>query len=181
MITAGETLVEIGDPNDLEIVVDFLSIDAVKIRPQQRVLIDQWGGDSVLYGVVSKVEPLGFTKVSSLGIEEQRVNVIIDFDPALPSSTLLGHGFQVEAHVILWEAENVTKIPLTALFRDGSRWATYVIDAGQAQLRHLEIGQRNQLEVEVSGGLHPGDAVILHPNNHITNGIKVIDRKPITR
>lgn len=176
VVAAGEALLEIGDPADLEIVVDFLSVDAVKMKPGQRVVVDGWGGDSPLTGQVRRVEPFGFTKVSALGIEEQRVNVLIDFLDPPEKRALLGHGFQVEAHVVLWESDSALTIPLTALFRSGKDWAVFVDDRGTARMTQVMVGRRNGLVSEITGGLAEGDRVVLHPSDRIHDGVKIVQR-----
>ena len=176
VVEPGELLVEIGDTSDLEIVVDFLSIDAVRIKPGQRVIIEEWGGSAPLKGKVKKVEPFGYTKVSSLGIEEQRVNVIIDFLEPHDIWKSLGHGYQVEAHVVLWEESNVLKLPITALFRNGGGWATFIVEKNKAKLRNVEIGKRNDYEAQILNGIKKDEVVILHPSNQIEDGVLVTER-----
>jgi HlyD family secretion protein len=158
-------LMQIGDPGDLEIVVDYLSMDAVKIEAGQRVMIENWGGNKALEGRVRLVEPFGFLKISALGIEEQRVNVIIDFANN-EGWERLGHGYQVESRVVLWEADAVLAVPLTALFRDGDGWALFVEEGGRANLRHVETGQ----------GLDAGEKVIVHPSDRVTDGVRIASR-----
>ena len=176
IVSAGDLLVEIGDPADLEIVVDFLSTDAVQIESGQRVRIERSGLDRTIEGRVRHVEPYGFTKVSALGIEEQRVNVIIDFTSPREQWEKLGHGYQVEARVVLWEAADVLTVPLTALFRDGERWALFVDDGGRAQLRHVEIGHRNSIDVEIKDGVAAGEKVVLHPSDRVVDGVRIAAR-----
>ena len=125
VVPAGEPLLEVGDPRDLEIVADFLSRDAVRIEAGMRVVIDQWGGDAPLAGRVRRVEPAGFMKVSALGVEEQRVNVIADLDE-VPAT--LGDGYRVQVRVVVWEAEDVLKVPVGSLFRNGEGWAVFTVD-----------------------------------------------------
>jgi HlyD family secretion protein len=176
VVTAGEALMEIGDPTDLEVVVDFLSADAVLIRPGQAVMIDGWGGAEPLSGRVRVVEPFGFTKVSALGIEEQRVNVTIDFNGPADQREQLGHGYQVEARVVLWEADSALTVPLTALFRAGEDWAVFIERDGRAQARPVRIGQRNGLVAEVLEGLAPGDRVLSHLSDRVTEGGRISKR-----
>ena len=173
VVQAGEPLLQIGDPTDLEIVVDFLSTDAVRIEPGQVVLIERWGGDEDLLGRVRRVEPFGFTKVSALGIEEQRVNVIIDLTSPREVWQSLGHGYQLEARVVLWRSDDVLSVPLTAMFREGEQWAVFVLEDGRARLRVLEIGRRNGIAARVLSGLQAGDRVILHPSNRVQEGTRV--------
>ena len=173
VISMGTPLVEIGDPVDLEIVVDFLSSDAVRIQPRQRVIIEEWGGNYALQGTVQKIEPFGFTKTSALGIDEQRVNVIIDLTDPPEKWQRLAHGYQIEARVILWESENVAQIPLTSLFRDGEDWAVFVEQDGRASLQHVKLGQRNGLQAEILEGITTDMYVISHPSNQIVDGIRI--------
>ena len=176
VVPAGEPLLEIGDPADLEIVVDLLSADAVRVAAGQRVVIEGWGGETPVAGRVRRVEPFGFTKISALGIEEQRVNVIIDFTSPREQWQRLGHGYQVDLRIVLWEGVDVVKLPLTALFRDGDQWAVFVESGGRAQRRHVEIGRRNGLEAEIIGGLKVGERVIMHPSDKVIDGIRVTGR-----
>ena len=176
VITMGKPLVEIGDPKNLEIVVDFLSSDAVRIQPGQRVIIDEWGGESTLHGIVRKIEPFGFTKTSALGIDEQRVNVIIDFTDPIEKWQRLAHGYQIEARVVLWESDNVLKIPLTTLFRNEDSWAVFIEKENRAKLQYVKLGQRNGLEAEILEGLTTDTMVISHPSNQIADGIRIKPR-----
>ena len=175
VVRDGDMLMQIGDPRDLEIVVDYLSMDAVKIEAGQRVIIDNWGGAEPLDGRVRLVEPFGFLKVSALGIEEQRVNVIIDFAQE-QGWERLGHGYQVETRVVLWEAEGILAVPLTALFRDGEDWAVFVERDGRARLRHDETGWRNGVIAEIRNGLDAGDRVVAHPSDRVIDGVRVASR-----
>lgn len=172
-VQAGEPLVEIGDPGQLEVVADFLSVDAVKIEPGQRVLIDRWGGGAPLQGQVRRVEPFGVTKISALGIEEQRVNVVIDFLDPPEERAELGHGYQVDARVVLWEGEDVLTVPLTALFRRNEAWAVFAQEAGRAVVKPIEVGQRNGLVAEVLDGLEEGDLIVLHPSDRVAAGVRI--------
>ena len=176
VVREGEVLMQIGDPADLEIVVDYLSMDAVRIEPGQRVIIDNWGGDAPLEGKVRLVEPFGFLKVSALGIEEQRVNVIIDF-VSEAGRERLGHGYQVETRVVLWEADQVLAVPLTALFRDGDEWALFVDEDGRATMRHVETGWRNGVIAEIRAGVTSGERVILHPSDRVSEGTRIASRQ----
>ncbi|MET0028452.1 MAG: HlyD family efflux transporter periplasmic adaptor subunit [Candidatus Thiodiazotropha sp.] len=176
VVSAGEPLLEIGNPADLEIVSDLLSSDAVKVRPGQKVLIENWGGDETLEGVVRRVEPFGFTKVSALGIEEQRVNVIVDFTSPRESWSRIAHGYQVELRIILWQGESVLTLPLTALFREGNDWAVFVEEDGKASLRRIKIGRRTGLEAEVLEGVAAQERVVIHPGEQITDGVLIEDR-----
>ena len=178
VVPAGEPLLEVGDPADLEIVSDLLSTDAVKIRPGNKILIEEWGGGEPLRGRVRRIEPSGFTKISALGIEEQRVNVIIDFEDSREAWEALGDGYRVEVRIIIWEREDVLKIPTSSLFRDGDRWAVFTVAEGKAVRRTIEIGQRNGLEAEVLSGFSEGDLVLVHPSDAISDGVAVTSRSP---
>lgn len=176
VVAAGETLLEIGDPQELEIVADLLSSDAVKVAPGQRVLIEEWGGDAPLEGRVRRVEPFGFTKISALGIEEQRVNVIVDLVSPNAEWTRLGHGYQVEVRIVLWEGSDVLTLPLTALFRDGEQWAVFVAESGRAVVRHINVGSRNGLDAEITAGLEAGEQIVLHPGNRVDDDVRIVAR-----
>ncbi len=177
VVPAGEPLLEIADPEKLEIVSDMLSTDAVRIRPGHRVLIEQWGGDRTLTGRVRKVEPFGFTKISALGVEEQRVNVIVDFEDVREAWEALGDGYRVEIRVVIWEEDDVLKIPSSSLFRHGEKWAVYTVDTlSLATLQEVEVGQRNAREAQVLKGLAEGDQVIAYPNDQIEAGVEVTPR-----
>jgi HlyD family secretion protein len=170
VVPAGEPLVEIGDPRQLEIVADFLSADAVRIRAGQQVIVDRWGGDDEIKGRVRLVEPSGFTKISALGVEEQRVNVIISFVDPLDAWRRLGHAFRVQVRVVVWEQENVLRTPTSSLFRRGDGWAVFTVSAGLAKLRTVQIGWRNGSEAQVLSGLSEGETVIVHPSDAIQDG-----------
>ena len=176
VIPAGEPLLEIGDSSDLEIVVDLLSADAVRVAAGQRVIIDGWGGGTPLEGRVRRVEPFGFTKVSALGIEEQRVNVIVDIESPQTSWARLGHGYQVDLGIVLWESDDSITLPLTSLFRIGDQWAVFVDDGGNAQRRDVTVGKRNGLEAEIVDGLAVGERIILYPSNAVVDGVAISER-----
>lgn len=174
VVPAGEPLVDVGDPNELEIVADFLSSEAVRISPGDPAIIDQWGGEP-LRGRVRLVEPSGFLKVSALGVEEQRVNVIIDFeDPA--AAARLGDGYRVEVQVIVWQEDDVTKVPVGALFRHEGEWAVFVLNDGRAHVRRVTLGQRNDTEAQVLEGLSPDELVVLHPPDTLSDGVRAQPR-----
>jgi HlyD family secretion protein len=177
VVPAGEPLVEIGDPQALEIVTDLLSTDAVRVRPGARATIEQWGGESALAARVRRVEPSGFTKVSALGVEEQRVNVVLEFDDTGEDCAPLGDGYRVEARIVLWEAPNVVKVPTNALFRNDSGWAVYVAREGRAKLTIVELGRQTGQESEVTSGLSEGDVVIVHPGDLVHDGARVEGRR----
>ena len=171
----GEPLLEIGDPATLEIVADFLSTDAVRISPGHAVLIDQWGGSQPLEGRVRRVEPSGFMKVSALGVEEQRVNVIIDFADDRESPRL-GDGYRVEVRVIVWRDDAALQVPVGSLFRRGEEWAAFVIDGDRVRLQRVVLGQRNDREAQVLEGLSEGQRVVLHPRDTLIDGARVTVR-----
>jgi len=171
MVASGAPLVEIGNPAEMEIVVDLLSTDAVRVEAGQRVLIEAWGGAAPLNGTVRRVEPFGFTKVSALGIEEQRVNVLIDFTDPPDRWVRLGHGYRVEPKIVLAEAADVLKVPQAALFREQGQWAVFVEEGGKAALRTVELGLENGLEAQVVTGLAAGDRVVLQPGGRVSAGV----------
>lgn len=176
VVPAGEPLVELGNIADIEIVSDLLSEDAVQVRRGQRVLIEQWGGGMTLAGRVERVEPSGFTKLSALGVEEQRVNVIIDFVDRLEASEFLGDGYRVEIRVVTWESDDVLKLPVSSLFRTDEDWTVFTVSEGVAQLRPVEIGRRNGLEAEVLSGISEGETLIVHPSDEVADGVEVVSR-----
>ncbi len=170
VVLAGSPVIVIGDPGQIEIVTDVLTTDAVNIKPGAPAFLEGWGGDHPLRARVRLVEPAGFTKISALGVEEKRVNVIADFvDP--PEG--LGDGYRVETRIVIWEAADVLKIPGSATFRGRDGWSVFVIDNGRARRRVVQIGHRNQIEAEVLGGIATGDQVILHPSNQLREGVRV--------
>jgi HlyD family secretion protein len=173
VVEAGTPVIEVGDPRNLEIAVDLLSPDAVRVQAGQRVIIDSWGGDQPLEGRVRLVEPYGFTKVSALGIEEQRVNVIVDIVSPRDEWERIAHGYQVDVRIVLAESEDVLKVPLTALFRDGADWAVFVRESGRATLRHVSLGKSNGVETEVTTGLAENDVVVLHPSDRVRDGVRI--------
>jgi HlyD family secretion protein len=176
VVMAGTPIVEIGDPNNLEIKVELLSEDAVRVRPGQRVMIEAWGGGKPLSGVVERVEPFGFTKISALGIEEKRVNAIIDITSAHEQWQSLGHGYRVEPRIVIWESNDELRVPLSALFREGEQWAVFVDDGGAAELRFVEVGRENGTHAQIFKGLSPGERIVLHPNDRISNGTRIDSR-----
>ena len=161
--------------------MDVLSTDAVRIRPGNRVLLEQWGGGRTLDARVRLIEPSAFTKVSALGIEEQRVNVIIDFANSAESRPPLGDGYRVEAAIVEWESADVLTVPTGALFRDGDCWAVFVAKADHAELVHVELAHRNDNQAEVVNGLQEGDRVILYPGDRIENGVAIEERSNTTK
>lgn len=169
VVMAGTPLVELSN-HALEIVIDVLSSDAVKIKPGATVLLDGYGGEQPLQARVRLLEPAAFTKVSALGIEEQRVNVIADF---IGDAGALGDGYRVETRIVIWESAAVLKVPASALFRHGEQWQVFVIENDHAQRRTVEIGHRTALEVEVLRGLQAGTTVVVHPPNELAEGMLV--------
>lgn len=176
VLSTGAQLLELGDPSDLEVVVDVLSSDAVRIRPGQRVLLEHWGGEAPLEATVRLVEPSGFTKISALGVEEQRVNVVIDFVGSVSDRPTLGDGYRVEARIIVWEIERTLKVPSGALFRTGGEWSVFVLEDGKATLRLIQIGRDNGLEAQVLEGLSAGEQVVLYPSDQVSDGALIVPR-----
>lgn len=170
VVTAGTPLVELSNPSKLEVVIELLSTDAVKVEPGALVLIERWGGDSVLQARVRLVEPSAFTKISALGVEEQRVNVIADFTE---TSRTLGDAYRVEGRIVIWENNDVLKVPSSALFRHGESWSVFVVQNGKAYRQQIELGQRTAFDSEIIRGLEAGAVVIVHPSNEISEGIRV--------
>lgn len=175
VIQAGTPLLELGDPAALEIVVDVLTGDAVRMRPGAQVTIERWGGPP-LEGRVRLIEPAAFTRVSALGVEEQRVNVKIELTTPRKQWLALGDGYRVEARIVVWESEDALQIPSSAVFRHEGRWATFVIDGEVARLTPIEIGERTAQKVQVTSGLEPGARVIVHPSDRVVDGASVVAR-----
>jgi HlyD family secretion protein len=176
VVAAGTPLLEIGDPHDIEIVVELLSTDAVKIKEGADATIEGWGGGAAVPAVVKRIEPGGFTKVSALGIEEQRVRVILDFDGSSEAYMALGHDFRVYARITSWRSERVVRVPLSALFRQGDAWAVFRVADGRAKLALIETGHRNREAAEVLSGLKAADRIILHPSDRVQDGVAVAER-----
>ncbi|MFI5357498.1 MAG: efflux RND transporter periplasmic adaptor subunit [Opitutales bacterium] len=172
-VAQGTPLVEVGDPADLEVAVEMLSRDGAAIAPGARALLEQWGGPAPLEGRVRLVEPAAFTKISALGVEEQRVNVVVDITTPLAQRQSLGDNFRVEASVVLWESDRVLKVPSAGLFRRGHDWAAYVVRQGRAVLVPVTVGRSSGVETQVLGGLQEGDEIILYPGDRITDGQRV--------
>ena len=174
VVSAGTPIVMLSNPHRLEVVVDLLSTDAVKVKPGAAVSVENWGGPKVLPARVRTVEPYGFTKLSALGVEEQRVNVIADF---IEESASLGDGYRVDVRIVIWESAGVTKVPASALFRTGSEWSVFVLerDGGKrlARRRTVEVGHRNAVEAEIVDGLKPAEEVVVHPPGDLRDGTEV--------
>lgn len=189
VVQPGESILEIGDPAGLEVEVDVLSADAVRLESGMRVLLERWGRPDPLEAVVRRIEPVGFTKISALGVEEQRVLVIADLTSSRKNWTRLGHGYRVNARFILWEESEALRVPASALFRHGSsgsgkpdglgndlEWAVFLVEQGRAVLRPVDVGQRGGIAVEVLSGLTEGDVVIAHPDRKLEHGTRVTVR-----
>lgn len=168
-VNVGTPLIEIGDPANLEMVIDVLSTDAVKIRPGSKLVVRHWGGEQPLAGTVRVVEPAAFTKVSSLGVEEQRVNVIADFDAEQEGVLSLGDGFRVEADITVKHLPNALQVPNSSLFRYQREWHVFVVEADRSVRRKVAIGDQNDMYTEIRAGLKAGEAVILFPSDSVTN------------
>ena len=178
-VVAGTPLVQLGDPQRLEFVVELLSADAVRVQPGDPVLLEDWGGDRPLRGRVRLVEPFGFLKISALGVEEQRVNVIVEFAEPRSAWGRLGHGYRAIARIVVWSAPDVVRVPVGALFRSGSDWAVYAVGAdGRAHLKRIALGPMNDDFALVRSGLGPGERVILHPGERVSDGVRVSARAP---
>ncbi len=175
-VQAGAPILEIGDPQDLEIVVDVLSTDAVEIRPGTEVTIDHWGGSGVLIGQVRRVEPAAFTKISTLGVEEQRVNIVIDIVSPRQDWAGLGDAYQLDAHIVVFKKEDSTILPSGALFRTGNEWNVYVVLDGRAQRRRVDLFRRAGRLATIEAGLQPGDTVVVYPSDRLKPGLRVISR-----
>ncbi|MBL8894211.1 MAG: HlyD family efflux transporter periplasmic adaptor subunit [Rhizobiales bacterium] len=176
IVQPGTPLVEIGDPRDLEISVDVLSTEAVEIRPGADVAIENWGGTNILAGRVRRVEPVAFTKISTLGVEEQRVNVLIDLLSPPERWAGLGDGYQIDTRITVFTAEDATIIPSGALFRRGGKWTVYVVDGNRAQEREITLLRRASGVAAVASGLAPGERVIVYPSDRVEAGAKVTER-----
>lgn len=172
IVQSGAPLLEIGNPSELEISVELLSTDAVRVSKGAKAVIEGWGGPP-LQAHVTKIYPSGFTKVSALGIEEQRVKVLLDFDGAKEARQALGHDFRVFIRITVYEAENALRVPLSALFRRGGAWALFVVENAVARERLVEIGERNSSHAEVRSGLKEGERIILHPSDKVSDGVAV--------
>ena len=170
VVSAGTPLVEMGNPEDIELVIDVLSSDAVKVEPDMRVQVEEWGGGTVLSGVVRTVEPAAFTKISALGIEEKRVNIIVDLEE--PESRL-GDNYRIQAKIILWQGEGVLQVPVSSIFRGDQGWNVFVVRNGKAVRQPITIGKRGTYYAEVLDGLEEGDVVVIHPTNDLEDDMRV--------
>jgi HlyD family secretion protein len=177
-VVQGQPLLELGDPRALEVEVELLSADAVKIHQGTRVRLLRWGGERPLEGVVRRVEPSGFTKISALGVEEQRVLVICDISSEYELWRALGDGYRVEAEFVLWESDNALQVPAAALFRQDEDWAVFTVAEGRARLTPIGVGAHSGLAVEVKAGLQEGDQVIIYPGEQVREGVRVRPRGP---
>jgi HlyD family secretion protein len=176
-VLAGAPLIELGNPRDLEIVTDLLSADAVRIKPGASVRIENWGEAKPLKAKVRRIEPYGFTKISALGVEEQRVNVIIDITDPPAVWGRLGHGYRVIVRIAEWESPDSLQLPVSALFREKGAWAVFAVEGGKARLMPVQVGRMNNETAEVLGGIAKGAEVILHPSEKITDGARVARRR----
>lgn len=172
VVQAGAPLLEVGDPKALEIVVDVLTSDAVHIQPGSPVTVEGWGGDT-LKAAVRTIEPSAFTRMSALGVEEQRVNTVVELSESYDKWAKLGDGYRVEARIEVFRAQDTVTIPQSALFRHDGNWATFVVNDGVAELRVLEIGRRSDTHARVMSGLTPGEVVVVHPNDDVVHGARV--------
>jgi HlyD family secretion protein len=176
VVQAGTPLLEVGDPAALEIVVDLLTTDAVHVLPGTSVVIQGWGGEGALAARVRRLEPSAFTRPSALGVDEQRVNAIIALSDPYSRWSALGDGYRVEARIVLWQGEQVLKVPQGAVFRRGNGWAVFRVEGGVAKLTTVTIGHRGEAEAEISSGLSEGATVAVHPGDRVKDGVRVEPR-----
>ncbi len=182
VLPMGTSIMELGDiKNDLELIVELLSSDAVQVTPGDRVMCAGWGGEQELQGEVQRVEPWGFTKFSALGVEEQRVNAVITFTDQSQQLVKLGHGFRVEVQIVIWEQEDVLVVPANALFRLDREWAVFQVKNGAATLTKVQIGHNNGTQAQVLDGLEAGGKVVLYPSTELVDGMKVVKREEVSR
>jgi HlyD family secretion protein len=175
-VTAGTALLELGDPQALELAVDVLSQDAVEIQPGMTARVVHWGGPATLLAKVRRVEPAAFVKTSALGVEEHRVNVLLDLEGTAAQWHTLGDGFAVEVEIVVWSQRDVLQVPTSALFRRGDGWALFAIEGGKARARDVQIGHRGPLQTEIVSGVSSGDEVIVHPSASVHDGVAVAHR-----
>ncbi len=175
-VRTGDMLIEVGDPTVLEVEVDVLSADAVKIKPGMKVLFERWGGEAPLEGIVRIIEPVGFTKISALGVEEQRVLIISDFTSPAEQWQRVGDGYRVEAKFILWHEDDVLQVPASSLFRYKDGWAVFAVENNHAKRRVVKVGQRNGLVAQILEGVNEGEQVVNHPSDDVEDGRRVKER-----
>jgi HlyD family secretion protein len=175
-VLPGAVLATIGSPGDLEIVADLLSSDAVRLSPGAPALVERWGGPEALEARLVRIEPSARTKVSALGIEEQRVDAVFEIVSPPEARTGLGDGFSVFLRIVEWQTEDAVKVPLSALWRSGEAWSVFVVEDGVAARRAIEVGRRSDREAEVLAGLEPGETVVTHPGDAVAAGAQVVDR-----
>ena len=176
-LSAGTQIMEIGNiEEDLEVIVELLSTDAVKVSPDDPVIVRDWGGEEELQAIVERIDPFGFTKFSALGVEEQRVNAVVHFISDREAYSALGHGFRVEVNIVVWQAQDAVVAPSSALFRDAGAWSAFVVKDGKAKKTRLELGRNNGIDAQITSGLSPGDRVILYPSATIEDGMAVQQR-----
>ena len=173
IVQPGTPLLDVGDPHDLEIVVDVLSTDAVEIRLGADVTIVHWGGQAALSGSVRRVEPAAFTKISTLGVEEQRVNVLVDITSPAEDWAKLGDAYQVDAQITVFTQEDAAIIPAGALFRRGEQWNVFIVKDGRAQIREVRVLRRSGRRAAIASGLNEGDVVIVYPGDRVASGVRV--------
>ncbi|GFE65513.1 efflux RND transporter periplasmic adaptor subunit [Litoreibacter roseus] len=178
-VAIGAPLVSIGDPEDLELVADILSNDAVRLNPGALAYVERWGGPDVLQAELDRIDPKARTKVSALGIEEQRVDAYFTLTSPQEERPHLGDGFSVFLRIVEWRAEDVMQVPLSAVFRDGESWAVFVADDGVATLRSVTLGRRNSQRTEVEAGLELGERVVTHPSDAISDGVNLVERSEL--
>lgn len=176
VVAPGSPILELGDPSDLEVRVDVLSTEAVVVRPGNPVTFERWGGDRPLGGVVRLVEPSAFTKISALGVEEQRVYIVADLSDPPESRETLGDGFRVEARIVVWEEQDVLKVPASSLFRSAEAWTVFAVRDGRARATPVQVGRRNADSAQVLSGLAEGDIVVVYPGDKVFDGVRVVPR-----
>jgi len=175
-VQAGAPLVTVGDPADLEIVADLLSSDAVRIGPGTRAIVERWGGPDPLQAVLTRIEPAAITRVSALGIEEQRVDAIFEIETPPGERPGLGHGFAVFLRIVEWESDDALQVPLGALFRRGEDWAVFVAEDGVARERTVTLGERAARRAQILDGLEDGVRIVTHPSDTVADGVTIMDR-----
>jgi HlyD family secretion protein len=177
VVAPGEPILEIGDPAVVEIVVDLLSADAARVSEGAEGWVTGWGGDDPLPVRVRRVEPAGFTRISALGIEEQRVNVFLTLGTEVGEEMALGDGYRVEVQILLNQVEDVLRVPTSALFRRGDVWAVFRVDGEIVRETSIEVGERSQTLAEIRTGLSEGDRVIVYPSDRVADGVRVRERE----